>query len=320
MLEAAGGLAKTGLPAVFSPQGRREGKGVKMRAYERIVEVLGDEADAESREWVRRKYTVRVRVAGVAAFAFFVMIMGMSGTPWFAISTFVLLPLMIVAVFFGVFMRGSVNKGLTRLIDDDCDPLLCARRTLALLEKDKKNADPHSGLFSYAYALRWQGKWNEAAKLMRDLEDDPDPQSGFLYHNLMAYCAFDKRDLKGLTAEVKALKELPSEGLPKDAPAHIAEHVALRDMLAKELNGKPSKAAAGYIQVADGPKALPAHRVLFSLKAADCLADPAERHARLTYVGEQGGTTWCAAEAKKRLEKESRKKLTDAPADTTASL
>ena len=38
-----------------------------MRAYERIVEVLGDEADAESREWVRRKYTVRVRVAGVAA-------------------------------------------------------------------------------------------------------------------------------------------------------------------------------------------------------------------------------------------------------------
>ena len=158
MLEAAGGLAKTGLPAVFSPQGRCEGKGSKMRAYERIVEVLGDEADAESREWVRRKYTVRVRVAGVAAFAFFVMIMGMSGTPWFAISTFVLLPLMIVAVFFGVFMRGSVNKGLTRLIDDDCDPLLCARRTLALLEKDKKNADPRSGLFSYAYALRWQGK------------------------------------------------------------------------------------------------------------------------------------------------------------------
>lgn len=158
-----------------------------MRAYERIVAVLGDEADAESRKWVRRKYTIRVRIAGAAAFALFMMIMGMSGTPWFAISTLVLLPLMIVAVFFGVFMRGTVNKGLTRLIDDDCDPLLCARRTLALLEKDKKNADPRSGLFSYAYALRWQGKWNEAAKLMRVLEDDADPQGLFLCHSLLAY-------------------------------------------------------------------------------------------------------------------------------------
>lgn len=224
---------------------------------------------------------------------------------------------MIVAVFFGVFMRGSVNKGLTRLIDDDCDPLLCARRTLALLEKDKKNADPRSGLFSYAYALRWQGKWNEAAKLMRALEDDADPQGQFLYHNLLAYCAWDKRDLKGLTAEVKALKELPAEGLSKDAASHIAEHVALRDMLSKELNGKPSKAAAGYLQVADDPKALPAHRVLFSLKAAGCLADPAERHARLAYVAEHGGTTWCMAEARKRLEKESRKGL-GAPAGTAS--
>ena len=289
-----------------------------MRAYERIVEVLGDEADAESREWVRRNYTMKVRVAGVAAFAFFVMALGMAGTPWFAISTLILLPLMIVAVFFGVFMRGSVNKGLTRLIDRDCDPLLCGRRTLALLEKDKKNADPLSGLFSYAYALRWQGKWNDAAKLMRVLEDDADPRSRFAYHNVMAYCAFDKRDLKGLTAEVKALKELPVEGLPKDAPAHIAEHAALRDLLAKELNGKPSKAAAEYLQVADGSKALPAHRVLFSLKAADCLADHAERRARLAYVAEHGGTTWCAAEARKRLEKESRKELAGAPAGTAS--
>ncbi len=288
-----------------------------MRAYERIGEILGDRADEESRAWVRRNYTMRVRVAGVAAFAFFIMIMGMSGTPWFVISTLVLLPLMIVAVFFGVFMRGSVNKRLTRLIDQDCDPLLCGRRTLALLEKDKKNADPRSGLFSYAYALRWQGKWNEAAKLMRDLEDDPDPQSAFIYHNLMAYCAWDKRDLKGLTAEVKALKELRGEELSKDASAHLAEHVALRDMLAKEINGKASKAAADYIEVADGAKALPAHRVLFSLKAADCLADPAERHARLAYAAENGGTTWCAAEAKKRLEKESRKKLVGAPAEET---
>ncbi|MBX9034886.1 hypothetical protein [Gordonibacter massiliensis (ex Traore et al. 2017)] len=286
-----------------------------MRAYERIGEILGDRADEESRAWVRRNYTIRVRVAGVAAFAFFMMIMGMSGTPWFVVSTLVLLPLTIVAVFFGVFMRGSVNKGLTRLIDQDCDPLLCGRRTLALLEKDKKNADPRNGLFSYAYALRWQGKWNEAAKLVRDLEDDPDPQSAFLYHNLMAYCAWDKRDLKGLTAEVKALKELSCEGLSKDASAHIAEHVALREMLAKEINGKASKAAAEYSEVADGPQALPAHRVLFSLKAADCLADPAERHARLAYAAENGGTTWCAAEAKKRLEKESRKKLAGAPAE-----
>ena len=170
--------------------------------------------------------------------------------------------------------------------------------------RDRKNADPRSGLFSYAYALRWQGKWNEAAKLMRALEDDADPQGQFLYHNLLAYCAWDKRDLKGLTAEVKALKELPAEGLSKDAASHIAEHVALRDMLSKELNGKPSKAAAGYLQVADDPKALPAHRVLFSLKAAGCLADPAERHARLAYVAEHGGTTWCMAEARKRLEKE----------------
>lgn len=280
-----------------------------MRAYERIVESLGDEADEGSRAWVRRTYTLRVRVAGVAAFAFFVMAMGMSGTPWFTISTLILLPLMIVAVFFGVLVRGSVNKGLTRLIDQDCDPLLCGRRTLALLEKDKKNADPRSGLFSYAYALRWQGRWNDASKLMRVLEDDADPQSVFLYHNLMAYCAWDKRDLKGLAAEVKALKGLSGEGLSKDAPAHVAEHVALRDMLAKELNGKPSKAAADYIQVADDPKALPVHRVLFSLKAADCLADPGERHARLVYAAENGGTTWCAAEAKKRLEKEARKNL-----------
>ena len=280
-----------------------------MRAYERIVAVLGDEADAESRKWVRRKYTIRVRIAGAAAFALFMMIMGMSGTPWFAISTLVLLPLMIVAVFFGVFMRGTVNKGLTRLIDDDCDPLLCARRTLALLEKDKKNADPRSGLFSYAYALRWQGKWNEAAKLMRVLEDDADPQGLFLCHSLLAYCAWDERDLKGLTAEVKILRELPGESLSKDAAAHIAEHVALRELLAKEVNGKQSKAAAGYLQVADDPKALPAHRVLFSLKAAGCLIDPAERQARLAYVAEHGGTTWCAAEARKQLEKETRKKL-----------
>lgn len=286
-----------------------------MRAYERIGEILGDRADEESRAWVRRNYTIRVRVAGVAAFAFFMMIMGMSGTPWFVVSTLVLLPLTIVAVFFGVFMRGSVNKGLTRLIDQDCDPLLCGRRTLALLEKDKKNADPRNGLFSYAYALRWQGKWNEAAKLVRDLEDDPDPQSAFLYHNLMAYCAWDKRDLKGLTVEVKALKELSGEGLSKDVSAHLAEHVALREMLAKEINGKASKAAAEYSEVADGPQALPAHRVLFSLKAADCLADPAERHARLAYAAENGGTTWCAAEAKKRLEKESRKRLAGAPAE-----
>ena len=291
-----------------------------MRAYERIGEILGDAADEESRAWVRRNYTIRVRVAGVAAFAFFIMIMGMSGTPWFVISTLVLLPLTIVAVFFGVFMRGSVNRSLTRLIDQDCDPLLCGRRTLALLEKDKKNADPRSGLFSYAYALRWQGKWNEAAKLVRTLEQDADPQSMFLYHNLMAYCAWDKRDLKGLTAEVKALKELSGEGLPKDAPAHIAEHVALRDMLAKEINGKASKAAADYIEVADGAKALPAHRVLFSLKAADCLADPAERHARLVYAAKNGGSTWCAAEAKKRLEKEDRKKLAGASTGATLPL
>lgn len=290
-----------------------------MRAYERIVETLGDEADEESRAWVHRSYTIRVRVAGVAAFAFFMMAMGMSGTPWFALSTLILLPLMIVAVFFGVFMRGTVNKSLTRLIDRDCDPVLCGRRTLALLQKDKKNADPRSGLFSYAYALRWQGKWNEAAKLMRTMEDDDDPQSRFLYHNLMAYCAFDKRDLKGLTAEVKALKELSGEGLSKDAPAHIAEHAALRDLLAKELNGKPSKAAADYLQVADGPKALPAHRVLFSLKAADCLADPAERRARLALAAEEGGTTWCAADAKKRLDKEAQKKLSRTSAGTAPS-
>lgn len=290
-----------------------------MRAYERIVETLGDEADEESRAWVHRSYTIRVRVAGVAAFAFFMMAMGMSGTPWFALSTLILLPLMIVAVFFGVFMRGTVNKSLTRLIDRDCDPVLCGRRTLALLQKDKKNADPRSGLFSYAYALRWQGKWNEAAKLMRTMEDDDDPQSRFLYHNLMAYCAFDKRDLKGLTAEVKALKELSGEGLSKDAPAHIAEHAALRDLLAKELNGKPSKAAADYLQVADGPKVLPAHRVLFSLKAADCLTDPAERRERLALAAEEGGTTWCAADAKKRLDKEAQKKLSRASADAAPS-
>ena len=290
-----------------------------MRAYERIVETLGDEADEESRAWVHRSYTIRVRVAGVAAFAFFMMAMGMSGTPWFALSTLILLPLMIVAVFFGVFMRGTVNKSLTRLIDRDCDPVLCGRRTLALLQKDKKNADPRSGLFSYAYALRWQGKWNEAAKLMRTMEDDDDPQSRFLYHNLMAYCAFDQRDLKGLTAEVKALKELSGEGLSKDAPAHIAEHAALRDLLAKELNGKPSKAAADYLQVADGPKVLPVHRVLFSLKAADCLADPTERRARLALAAEEGGTTWCAADAKKRLDKEAQKKPSRTSADAAPS-
>lgn len=291
-----------------------------MRAYERIVESLGDKADEESREWVRRKYTIRVRVAGVAAFALFVMIMGMSGTPWFVISTLILLPLMIVAVFFGVFMRGSVNKSLTRLIDHDCDPVLCGRRTLALLEKDKKNADPRNGLFSYAYALRWQGEWSAAAKLMRTLEHDADPQSMFLYHNVMAYCAWDKRDLKGLTAEVKSLKELSGAGLSKDAPAHIAEHAALRDMLAREINGKASKAAIDYIQVADSPKTLHAHSVLFSLKAADCLVDHAERHARLVYVAENGGSTWCAAEARRRLEEEARKKLARVSADATASL
>ena len=52
-----------------------------MRAYERIVDVLGDEADEESRAWVHRSYTIKKRVAGVAAFAFFMMAMGMSGTP-----------------------------------------------------------------------------------------------------------------------------------------------------------------------------------------------------------------------------------------------
>lgn len=280
-----------------------------MRAYDRIVKTLGDEADRESRDWVHRRYTLRVRIAGVAAFAFFVMIMGLSGTPWFAAGTLVLLPLMIVAVCFGVLMRGMVNRSLTRLLDNDCDPLLCGRRTLALLEKDKKGADPRNGLFSYAYALRWQGKWSEAAKLMRILEDDDDPRGMFLYHSLMAYCAWDKRDFKGLTSEVKALNALPSERLPKDAAAHIAEHIALRDLLAKELNGKPSKAEAGYLQVADDPKALPVHRVLFSLKAAGCAADAAERHERLVYAAENGGTTWCAAEARKQLEKETRKKL-----------
>lgn len=346
MLVTAGGLAQTRLPAAFfkaeggppwaillgeictsSPRlGRAEHRatgiverGSIMRAYERIVENLGDEADDESRAWVHRHYTIRVRIAGVAAFAFFVMVMGMSGTPWFAISTLILLPLMIIAVFFGVFMRGLVNKNLTRMIDRDCDPVLCGRRTLALLEKDKKNADPRSGLFSYAYALRWQGRWSEAAKLMRTLEDDDDPQSRFLYHNLMAYCAFDKRDLKGLTAEVKALKELSGTGLSKDAPAHIAEHVALRDLLAKEINGKASKAAAEYSEVADGAKALPAHRVLFSLKVADCLADPVERQTRLAYVAENGGSTWCATEAKKRLEKEAQKKLAHTSADALVS-
>ena len=38
-------------------------------------------------------------------------------------------------------------------------------------------------------------------------------------------------------------------------------------------------------------------------------AKSAERQARLAYVAEHGGTTWCAAEARKQLEKETRKKL-----------
>lgn len=280
-----------------------------MRAYEQIVDVLGDAADEESRAWVRRKYTARVRVAGVAAFALFMMIMAMAGTPWFAMSVFILLPLLLVMVFFGVFVRGSVNKSLARLIDRDCDPALCARRTLALLEKDKKNADPRNGLFSYANALRWQGKWDEAAQVMQPLEENDDSQSMFLYHSLLAYCAWDKRDLRGLTAEVKVLKDLAGEGLSKDAAAHIAECVALRDLLAKEINGKASKAAAEYVKIVDDPKALPAHRVLFSLKAAGCVPDATERYECLVYSAENGGTTWCAAEAQKQLQKEARKKV-----------
>ncbi len=67
-------VSRNGAACGFFTTGERgKEQDESLRAYR---EVLGDEADAESREWVRRKYTVRVRVAGVAAFAFFVMIMG----------------------------------------------------------------------------------------------------------------------------------------------------------------------------------------------------------------------------------------------------
>ena len=185
-----------------------------LRAYRRRPATRPDE---ESRAWVHRSFTVKVRVARGCRLRVLHDGHGHVGHSLVRHEH----PHPAAAHDRRGVLRGVHARHGQQGPHAPVDPRLRSRAVrpdARPAREGQEERDPRSGLFSYAYALRWQGRWNEAASSLRTLEDDDDPQSRFLYHNLMAYCAFDKRDLKGLTAEVKALKSFPARGCRRTRP------------------------------------------------------------------------------------------------------
>lgn len=286
-----------------------------MNPYDVISGVLNEQADDEARQWYRCRYVYATYIKNSVCIISILVV----AAAWFlgAFSWAAWIVLLALALVFVLFvLYGQMTKvSLLNILNKQCDPVLFARRWLALLEgcEDgrfvayRPELDQVTFLYRYAWALRWQGRWVDATALMRvcngrlsRLEDE------FVYHHLMVGCAFDCGDVNTLSTNVAALCNLPSAELKQEYVERIEQDAKLVELLQCELSGQMDKAFEGYASIANDLLTYKLRRVLASFKAAGCTPDAKERQKCLEFAAKNGGTSWCAIRARELLKEENR--------------
>lgn len=275
-----------------------------MNAYGIITQTLHVEADQESIDWVNRTYLKRFTYirAFVAVVCLISIIASFSGVgTWVSFS---FLGLGVLGLVFMQFYKRSIAKNLVATRNSDCDPVLYCRRYLALIKNTKADADPMEGIFNYAMGLYWIGDWGGAERLMGTMAGNlQTPRNAYLFHHLMAYCAWVRRDPVQLGASITALEALPPKSLTGEMLRYIDMHRMMATLLDCETSGRFTEGMQIIGPLFEYPNISTAQRAMLAIHAAYCSTERDEATRWLEYAAKFGGTTWCATEAKRLLTK-----------------
>lgn len=273
-----------------------------MKATDIIARTVGARADQETLQWVDSTHMKQYRILSFAGIAGCFACIG---------GSFVALPLFVqisglavgaVCIVLRSMARKNFEEAIASSLDMQCDPALYCRRTLAFLAGGRPAGDFMRGVWEYAYGLLWQGKWDEAIKLMRTLEPYADmPDVAYAYDSFMADCAFALRDPDKLRNYIDAMKAISQRRVAREAHLHAAELEPLHELLVCERDGHRERALGIADAILADTGLLPIERVTASLHKAECTADRDEKRALLTFVERNGGSTWCAARARTLL-------------------
>lgn len=277
-----------------------------MSAYEIISKTLHVEADETSAAWINRFYFRRFTfIRAFVAIACLISIIAsfLTVAKWipFAILAVGLIGLISLQV-----LRRTFAKQLVGFRDNECNPALFCNRYLAYLQQGKVTTDSVQELFEYGMGLYWLGRWDDAKALMSTAANDlQKPKSFYLYHHLIARCAWAQRDSETLADSISALETIPPQTIAKTQGVRLAELHAFAQLLEFEQAGAFEDAKQTIASLLEQPLVTKAQRVLLAIHTAYCSTDRAEATKSLEYAAQFGGTTWCAMEAKKLLAKTS---------------
>lgn len=269
---------------------------------------LGDEPTEAARAWVRTEVTAPERrlvvalasVCGVGLVALLVATLAPSTAGVLNVVTNLCVLGALILFFLLFSRRQKLGAQFATVLDDQCDPKAYADRYLAYLELEW----PESlgvALWNYGRGLRWQGRWDDACRLMAAFEQqasDPLPASdAYFVHQTRAHCALDQCQLDPLLDEARALQALDLSRLDKGYSQGVAQTVALANQLTREDQGDWDEAFdiwEGYFNVAT-----PVQKALFALHLSRCAPTDKEARSWASYASSHGGTTWCAGAGKK---------------------
>ena len=272
-----------------------------------IFQALGDRPTDEARAWmksqvigVEHRYRTLVLVCCLVGIAAMCFAYGLKEAP-------LALTLVVDGAFIGAAigfvklfsLRQKLGSAFSSVLDEDCDPKTFADRYLAYVE----SVWPHDlvvPLWNYCRGLRWQGRWDDAVRLMDAYAQNHEVTSGpaaFCYHQVRAYCAYDQRDTSWMIDEVHALQGLDTSGVSPTFVEGVSQLVSLANILTLEDD-------KDYDQVFEAVEGIfnavtPVQRVEFALHLALCAPSRSQAMEWLGYTTKQGGTTWCPKEAKR---------------------
>lgn len=272
-----------------------------------IFHTLGDRPTQSARDWVKsqvlgveQRYKILVLACCLIGVVAMFVAYGMPVVP-------LALTLAVDGAFIGAAigfvklfsLRQKLGSAFSYVLDEDCDPQTFADRYLAYIE----SLWPHDlvvPLWNYCRGLRWQGRWDDAQRLMDAYAQKHGVTSGsaaFCYHQVRAYCAYDQRDAASMIDEVHALQALDTSGVSPTFVEGVSQLVSLANILTLE-DGKD------YDQVFEAVEGIfdrvtPVQRVEFALHLALCAPSRSQAMEWLGYTTKHGGTTWCLKEAKR---------------------
>lgn len=272
-----------------------------------IFRTLGDRPSKEARAWVKsqvlgveHRYRVLVLVCCLAGVVALGVAYGLPEAP-------LALTLVVNCAFIGAAigfvklfsLRQKLGGAFSYVLDEDCDPVTFADRYLAYIESVWPN-DLVVPLWNYCRGLRWQGRWDDARKLLDAYAQDHEVASGpaaFCDHQVRAYCAYDQRDTASMIDEVHALQALDASGVSHTFVEGVSQLVSLANILTledREDYDQVFEAVEGIFN-----KVTPVQRVEFALHLALCAPSRPQAMEWLGYTTKHGGTTWCPKEAKR---------------------